>query len=894
MSLRPYTQINARTSSVLELRSDELSGQVAAARERGMLYRDLDEPSGPALRSALAGKTPHGVYLPALLDSRSEDVLQDLLDAVDLLEETSPGIANEISTARVGIVCDLFLYRSFEGLIDLVPLFPDTFRDEEDLDVLLITSTWRGIDGESWSGVAQEKGELRRVLLDELIPHFRSRGVPVVFYSKEDPPNYGQFLEFAQQADYIFTTAAEKVADYQRDCPQATTVEVLPFGINPLHHSPIGSRLVDTRLITFAGSWFNHKYAERSQWGRQLLDGVNTAHGYELLIFDRNSRLGLEKYAFPGHLLNKVHPAIDHRFLLDVQRLSDIAINLNSVSFSSTMMANRAIELQAQNTAVLSNYNARLNSRYPHVHLANSADDVRGFLETMTMAELRRMQADGLRAVFSNELASSRLRSILRAVGHEVTGQDLRVGIVLEGRDRRLEQQVEAQTLPAVVIPPGLDGSHGSAAGTGRDVDVLVRMGPGFDYEPTHVEDLVNAFRYTSATSVEKIPVPGVRADRRAHRYHPVIDEPLCSAQFVGAPRNATVVREAYALDDVGVRPRTSPDPVVVSGPRRPLLSVIVPVYDNGGHLQHKCFASLRRSAVFGDMEVILVDDGSTDPQTVSTVRRLEREYPQVRVHRFPPGGSGSASRPRNKGLEMARGEYVTYLDPDNEAVNDGYARLVGALQRHPDADFAIGNMTRWRQGHRLARYARTITNRLPLVDGVVTLDDRSLVELGFQPMSIQAIVARRAWLAGLDLIQPVGALGQDSYFFQQMLYYARRIVPVDLPVHTYYGEVENSMVNSVSANFFRKYVPLERARSAWLREVGLLEEYKEARVEVFLKHWYLRKLRLVDSSQIVESKDLIEKLVGYYGDHPTWTDSEVVDFWQERSQGGVKGTLRA
>ena len=145
-----------------------------------------------------------------------------------------------------------------------------------------------------------------------------------------------------------------------------------------------------------------------------------------------------------------------------------------------------------------------------------------------------------------------------------------------------------------------------------------------------------------------------------------------------------------------------------------------------------------------------------------------------------------------------------------------------------------------------------------------------------------------------LDLIQPVGALGQDSYFFQQMLYYARRIVPVDLPVHTYYGEVENSMVNSVSANFFRKYVPLERARSAWLREVGLLEEYKEARVEVFLKHWYLRKLRLVDSSQIVESKNLIEKLVGYYGDHPTWTDSEVVDFWQERSQGGVKGTLRA
>ena len=83
-------------------------------------------------------------------------------------------------------------------------------------------------------------------------------------------------------------------------------------------------------------------------------------------------------------------------------------------------------------------------------------------------------------------------------------------------------------------------------------------------------------------------------------------------------------------------------------------LSVIVPAYNNGKHLIHKCCQSIFRSSINKLAKVIIVDDGSTDPKTQATLSLLEKTKPNVEVFRFPPGGSGSASRPRNKGLELS------------------------------------------------------------------------------------------------------------------------------------------------------------------------------------------------------------------------------------------------
>src|SRR5699024_7961147 len=281
-------------------------------------------------------------------------------------------------------------------------------------------------------------------------------------------------------------------------------------------------------------------------------------------------------------------------------------------------------------------------------------------------------------------------------------------------------------------------------------------------------------------------------------------------------------------------------------------------------YLINKCIASLRRSSIFDRMELILVDDGSTDTVTLEILDALERELNWAQIYRFEPGGSGSASRPRNKGLELASCDYVTYLDPDNEALNDGYVKLLRSVVQK-GVDFAVGNMTRWRNRHSTVKYTKFLEARLSFSDAVALGGAEALVDMHFMPISIQAIVARTAWLRRTGISQPVGAVGQDSYFFQQMLYYASRFSIVPTVIHTYYAQVENSVVNTVNSRFFEKYLPLEHARSTWLTEVDLIDEYKRTRMEAFFTGWYLRKLADVPSEQRPRAVEIISELGTMY-----------------------------
>nr|WP_255316515.1 glycosyltransferase family 2 protein [Nesterenkonia sp. Act20] len=313
-------------------------------------------------------------------------------------------------------------------------------------------------------------------------------------------------------------------------------------------------------------------------------------------------------------------------------------------------------------------------------------------------------------------------------------------------------------------------------------------------------------------------------------------------------------------------------------------LSVVVPIYNNGPHLRHKAFASLLRSSAFEKMHVLLVSDGSTDPLTLSIIEDLVDDYPNVSAFHHAQGGSGSASRPRNTGLDLAQTTYVTYLDPDNEAIDNGYARLYEEIRTQPDVDFVLGNMSQWAKRRSMLPYAEVLQSLFAEhLDsaGNIEVPPRALEALRFRPMGIQTVIARTAWLKSLNLTQPVGAVGQDSYFFQQMLHYATSVRAVDVGVHTYYMVVSNSTVNTLNPNYFRKYLPLDRARAQWLSEVGLLDAYKKERLEPFLVSWLLPKLRRVPDDEWYEAAENLAELLNCYGDY-RWTQPAAIDFWHD------------
>ena len=191
----------------------------------------------------------------------------------------------------------------------------------------------------SWQGLATE-GSSKRLLLDKLIDYAKSNGVPVVFYSKEDPPHYSDFIGTAKKCDYVFTSCAEKIHDYVADCGH-NRVYVMRFGIDPCFHNPIGcnNELRKDGGVIFSGSWYR-KFPERCTDLRMIFDGILAAHR-PLAIVDRFSNVATpdNRYEFPQAYRDFVHPGVSHDLLQNLHKTFNWSININTVKNSQTMFA---------------------------------------------------------------------------------------------------------------------------------------------------------------------------------------------------------------------------------------------------------------------------------------------------------------------------------------------------------------------------------------------------------------------------------------------------------------------------------------------------------------------------------------------------------------------------
>lgn len=102
-------------------------------------------------------------------------------------------------------------------------------------------------------------------------------------------------------------------------------------------------------------------------------------------------------------------------------------------------------------------------------------------------------------------------------------------------------------------------------------------------------------------------------------------------------------------------------------------LTVVVPVYNSEKYLS-RCLDSLLCQGVADGYEILCINDGSTD-RSGEILTKYEKEHPDlVRVITQPNGGVIAA---RNKGLDEARGEIVTFCDNDDYLVSGAYRYLI-------------------------------------------------------------------------------------------------------------------------------------------------------------------------------------------------------------------------
>lgn len=119
-----------------------------------------------------------------------------------------------------------------------------------------------------------------------------------------------------------------------------------------------------------------------------------------------------------------------------------------------------------------------------------------------------------------------------------------------------------------------------------------------------------------------------------------------------------------------------------MAGPR---FSIVTPVYETSADVLWEMLESVR-GQTFGDWELCLVDDASSEPHIREMLEQAERDDPRVRVQfRDENGGIVSAS---NDVLGLAGGEFVALLDHDDKLHPDALALVDEAILAHPKADY--------------------------------------------------------------------------------------------------------------------------------------------------------------------------------------------------------------
>ena len=198
------------------------------------------------------------------------------------------------------------------------------------------------------------------------------------------------------------------------------------------------------------------------------------------------------------------------------------------------------------------------------------------------------------------------------------------------------------------------------------------------------------------------------------------------------------------------------------------IVSIIIPVYNVDKYLG-ECLDSVL-SQTLAEWECILIDDGSTDDSASICDDYASRDDRFSVIHKINEG----VSTARNRGLDMAKGDYVTFVDADDVLLPDALDVLY-KNQQGADADIVCAEAYRW-EGERKERIIN-IGNRI--VHGEVLL---YIAHFALWAQLFRADVIRNYSIRFIDGL----AYSEDAVFISEYSLYSSTIVYTSTPVYLY------------------------------------------------------------------------------------------------------------
>lgn len=413
------------------------------------------------------------------------------------------------------------------------------------IDLLFVESAWHG-NHDQWATLIGKRKNYSEELRD-LVIWCRAGGIPTVFWNKEDPPHYIDFIGSAGLFDLVLTTDSGKIPSYKKELGH-DAVAVMPFAAQTEIHTPARNGVDrDVRDIAFGGMYFAHKFKSRREQMDLLLGGAIDAEkrtGTRLEVFSRY--LGhMERYQFPGVLGDRVVGSLSYDRMLRAYRAYKVFLNVNTVTDSPTMCARRLFEITACGTSVLTTPSASVRRYFAEdeILVADSRKRAENHIRSLVQSpELRdRMVHKAQRRIWDEHTYTHRAEQILaqvvpskhhgfkvpsvsvlaptmrpQQVQHVVDsvaaqqGVDSQLVLLTHGfdlSDKRLRELSDASGLDIVHEQVDKRLSLGTMLNRGvelSDGDVLSKMDDDDFYAPQYLRDLLRAMFHSRAEVVGK------------------------------------------------------------------------------------------------------------------------------------------------------------------------------------------------------------------------------------------------------------------------------------------------------------------------------------------------------------------------------------------------------
>ena len=223
------------------------------------------------------------------------------------------------------------------------------------------------------------------------------------------------------------------------------------------------------------------------------------------------------------------------------------------------------------------------------------------------------------------------------------------------------------------------------------------------------------------------------------------------------------------------------------------LLSFAIPCYNSAEYMEH-CINTVLAGG--DEVEVIIVDDGSTKDNTYEIAKRYEKEYPDIvkAVHQ-ENGGHGEAV---NTGLKHATGRFFKVVDSDDWVDGKSYKRMLATLRSFEEGsepDMVIANYVYEKVGAKRKKVIH-YENVFP-VEQMFTWDDINIGDFKVdQYILMHTVVYRTQLLKDCGLELPKHTFYVDNIFVFEPLPYVKNMYYVNTNFYRYFIGREDQSVN--------------------------------------------------------------------------------------------------